>query len=229
MKRLLLTILLVLTIWSAANSQTLVVIGDTVTTGTSTFPFGSNFSYIRGPITVPAVGTITFDSCLVYGGNASTPTAGNPDTNTYAWYADNGSGAPGAQIYKDTVILTSTPGFRKGIKAMSLSFSSGTYANIWCAIGGTVNDSSGNVYGHSATSTGCQTGTGGGVPPSTWPACTPTSATSFMISLWGHTSGGGGPGPSPTTLNVLIRKMSLLLAPNGGAPVETKENWRWRG
>lgn len=229
MKRLLLTVFLIWGIWSVASGQTLVVIGDTTTAGSTTFGFGSNFSYVRGPISVPAVGTITFDSCLVYGGNANTPNAGNPDTNTYAWYADNGSGAPGAQIYKDTVILVSTPGFRKGIKAMSLSFSSGTYANIWVAIGGTTNDSAGNVYGHSASSTGCQTGTGAGVPPSTWPACTPSSANSFMISLWGHTAGGGGPGPSPTTLNILLRKQSSVFDRWMEWRQQPIENWRWRG
>lgn len=204
MKRLLLTAALIATLCSAAHTQTLVVIGDTTTAGTVNSAIGSNTSYVRGPIAVPAVGTIVFDSIRVYASNASTPNAGNPDTSTIAVYADN-SGAPGSQIYKDTVIISSSTAWCKGIKTMSLSFSSGTYANLWVAFGGTVNDSGTNVAGHSAASTGCFTFTGSGVPPLTWPACTPSAGNSFMIALYGHTSGGGAPGSS--TLNVLIRKL----------------------
>lgn len=229
MKRLLIT-LAVLLAWFPARAQTLVVIGDTTTTGSTTGAFGNGTSYVRGPFPVPPVGTIVFDSILLHGWNSNTPTAGNEDSGQLAVYSENAS-APGSRLWLDTALLTTTPSaFHKGFRTMSLSFSSGTYANIWLAFGGTTNDSASTLTYRNNLSTGCLTFTGTGVPPLTWPACTPTTAGSILISLWGHTTGGGG-SPSPNSRNVLIRKASSAVPSDPWRAWRSPlpENWRWRG
>ncbi len=209
MKRLLLTILVVSTIWSSARAA-LVVFGDTTGGGTPV-ALGRAVTYPRWGGTMGGSGTITMDSIIFWAHDNSD----GLDTVRVCFYDDAGGVSPNVRKSVDTIIVSGGTLTRyKKTPAATITATAGSI--YWFALQEPLGNTSA-VYKVGLNTTSHASAAYKSYPieiPNPWGTYTDGgSLATFQLAYYGHDSGGGG-SPAPSSKNVLIRKLSQLLAPN---------------